>query len=118
MRCHARTEEQLRNATKHNHQGPQRRSTFSQSAGFSQQTGLRPTTARTDRREGQLTMQGCAVPLGGAQMSPKHPLLLLKYRVRDARPYFEALRRVGAEKRFTDSSGITLEWDIMRIGEK
>ena len=53
---------------------------------------------------------------GGAQMSPKHPNFLINTGDATAAD----LEELGEEvrKKVYDSSGITLEWEIMRIGEK
>ena len=53
---------------------------------------------------------------GGAQMSPKHPNFLINTGGATA----DDLESLGEEvrKKVYDSSGITLEWEIMRIGEK
>ena len=54
--------------------------------------------------------------LGKAQMSPKHPNFL----VNTGEATAAALEGLGemVRKKVYDSSGITLEWEIMRIGEK
>ena len=54
--------------------------------------------------------------LGGAQMSPKHPNFLINTGSATAAD-LEALGEL-VRKKVYDSSGITLEWEIMRIGEK
>lgn len=53
--------------------------------------------------------------LGGAQMSPKHPNFLINADNASA----EDLEELGelVRKRVFDSSGITLEWEIRRVGE-
>lgn len=53
---------------------------------------------------------------GGAQMSPKHANFLINTGAASAAD----LEGLGEEvrKKVYDSSGITLEWEIMRIGEK
>lgn len=53
---------------------------------------------------------------GGAQMSPKHPNFLINTGDATAAD----LEGLGEEvrKKVYDSSGITLQWEIMRIGEK
>ncbi len=53
--------------------------------------------------------------LGGAQMSPKHPNFLINADNATAAD----LENLGEQvrKKVYDSSGITLEWEIMRIGE-
>ncbi|MGJ8544982.1 MAG: UDP-N-acetylmuramate dehydrogenase [Sulfitobacter sp.] len=53
---------------------------------------------------------------GGAQMSPKHSNFLINTGEATA----DDLESLGEEvrKKVYDSSGITLEWEIMRIGEK
>ncbi|GLT10646.1 UDP-N-acetylmuramate dehydrogenase [Sulfitobacter porphyrae] len=53
--------------------------------------------------------------LGGAQMSPKHPNFLINAENATAAD----LENLGEQvrKKVYDSSGITLEWEIMRIGE-
>lgn len=53
--------------------------------------------------------------LGGAQMSPKHPNFLINTGGATAAE-LEALGE-DVRKKVYDSSGITLEWEIMRIGE-
>ncbi|RMH39424.1 MAG: UDP-N-acetylmuramate dehydrogenase [Alphaproteobacteria bacterium] len=53
--------------------------------------------------------------LGGAEMSPKHPNFL----VNAGNATAAELERLGEEvrKRVFQSAGITLEWEIMRVGE-
>ena len=53
--------------------------------------------------------------LGGAQMSPKHPNLLINADNATAAD----LENLGEQvrKKVYDSSGIRLQWEIMRIGE-
>ena len=53
--------------------------------------------------------------LGGAQMSPKHPNFL----VNTGEATATDLEKLGEQVRKTvyDKSGISLEWEIMRIGE-
>jgi len=53
---------------------------------------------------------------GGAQMSPKHANFLINTGNATAAD----LEGLGEEvrKKVYDSCGITLEWEIMRIGEK
>jgi len=53
--------------------------------------------------------------LGGAQMSPKHPNFLINTGGATAAE-LEALGE-DVRKKVYDSSGITLEWEVMRIGE-
>ncbi len=54
--------------------------------------------------------------LGGAQMSPKHPNFLIN--ANSATP--EDLENLGelVRKKVFDSSGITLQWEIRRVGER
>jgi len=54
--------------------------------------------------------------LGGAQMSPKHPNFMVNFD--SATP--DDLENLGelVRKRVFDSSGITLEWEIRRVGER
>ncbi|MEX0969136.1 MAG: UDP-N-acetylmuramate dehydrogenase [Paracoccaceae bacterium] len=54
--------------------------------------------------------------LGGAQMSPKHPNFLIN--ANSATP--DDLENLGelVRKRVFDSSGITLQWEIRRVGER
>ena len=53
--------------------------------------------------------------LGGAQMSPKHPNFLINTGTASA----QDLENLGelVRKKVYDSSGITLEWEIRRVGE-
>jgi UDP-N-acetylmuramate dehydrogenase len=53
--------------------------------------------------------------LGGAQMSPKHPNFLINTGTATA----QDLENLGelVRKKVYDSSGITLEWEIKRVGE-
>jgi len=53
--------------------------------------------------------------LGGAQMSPKHPNFLINTGGATAAD-LESLGEL-VRKKVYDSSGITLEWEIMRLGE-
>ena len=90
-------------------------STFRNPAGFS-------STGQADDRHDlkawktidDAGMRGAT--LGGAQMSPKHPNFLINTGGATA----AELEGLGEEvrKKVYDSSGITLEWEIMRIGEK
>jgi len=113
---HARMEEQLRKRdetqpTKDRSAG----STFRNPAGFS-------STGQADDRHDlkawkvidDAGLRGAT--LGGAQMSPKHPNFLINTGGASAAD----LEGLGEEvrKKVYDSSGITLEWEIMRIGEK
>ncbi|MFT6091202.1 UDP-N-acetylmuramate dehydrogenase [Sulfitobacter sp.] len=113
---HARMEDQLRKRdetqpTKDRSAG----STFRNPAGFS-------STGQADDRHDlkawkvidDAGMRGAT--LGGAQMSPKHPNFLINTGGATA----AELEGLGEEvrKKVYDSSGITLEWEIMRIGEK
>jgi len=54
--------------------------------------------------------------LGGAQMSPKHPNFMIN--ANNATP--DDLEKLGelVRKRVFDLSGITLEWEIRRVGER
>ncbi len=113
---HARMEEQLRKRdetqpTKDRSAG----STFRNPAGFS-------STGQADDRHDlkawkvidDAGLRGAT--LGGAQMSPKHPNFLINTGSATAAD-LEALGEL-VRKKVYDSSGITLEWEIMRIGEK
>jgi UDP-N-acetylmuramate dehydrogenase len=53
--------------------------------------------------------------LGGAQMSPKHPNFLIN--TGDATA--DDLEKLGelVRKKVYENSGLTLEWEIMRVGE-
>ena len=112
---HTRMEDQLRKRdetqpTKDRSAG----STFRNPAGFS-------STGQADDRHDlkawkvidDAGMRGAT--LGGAQMSPKHPNFLINTGGATA----AELEGLGEEvrKKVYDSSGITLEWEIMRIGE-
>ena len=113
---HARMEDQLRKRdetqpTKDRSAG----STFRNPAGFS-------STGQADDRHDlkawkvidDAGLRGAT--LGGAQMSPKHPNFLINTGSATAAD-LEALGEM-VRKKVYDSSGITLEWEIMRIGEK
>jgi len=86
-----------------NPQGPQAQGRrFAIRPGFSSTgQGRRPPATIWKGVEGSLTMQGLrGATLGGAQMSPKHPKLLINTGFRDGgRP--GGIRRVGAKKGFT-----------------
>ncbi|MBD3663644.1 UDP-N-acetylmuramate dehydrogenase [Sulfitobacter sp. TSTF-M16] len=112
---HARMEEQLRKRdetqpTKDRSAG----STFRNPAGFSS------TGAADDVHDlkawkviDDAGLRGAT--RGGAQMSPKHPNFLINTGTATAAD----LEGLGEEvrKKVYDSSGITLEWEIMRVGE-
>ena len=53
--------------------------------------------------------------LGGAQMSPKHPNFLINTGTATAAD-LEALGE-SVRKKVLQHSGISLEWEIMRVGE-
>ena len=59
---------------------------------------------------------GCrGLELGGAQMSPKHPNFLINTGLATAKD-LEALGEL-VRKKVYDKSGLTLEWELMRVGE-
>ena len=59
---------------------------------------------------------GCrGLELGGAQMSPKHPNFLINTGLATAKD-LEALGEL-VRKKVYDKSGLTLEWEIMRVGD-
>ena len=114
-KLHSRMEEQLRKRdetqpTKDRSAG----STFRNPAGFS-------STGRADDSHAlkawkvidDAGMRGATI--GGAQMSLKHPNFLINTGNATAAD-LEALGE-DVRKKVYDSSGITLEWEIMRIGE-
>ena len=114
-KLHSRMEEQLRKRdetqpTKDRSAG----STFRNPAGFS-------STGQADDSHAlkawkvidDAGMRGATI--GGAQMSPKHPNFLINTGNATAAD-LEALGE-DVRKKVYDSSGITLEWEIMRIGE-
>lgn len=89
-------------------------STFRNPAGFS-------STGRDDDRHDlkawkvidDAGLRGASV--GGAQMSEKHP----NFMINTGRATADELETLGEKvrKKVYDSSGITLEWEIMRVGE-
>ena len=70
----------------------------------------RPTADQEPRPPG---LRGAT--LGGAQMSPKHANFLVNTGGATAAD-LEALGEL-VRKRVFETSGVTLEWEIMRIGE-
>ena len=59
---------------------------------------------------------GCrGLELGGAQMSPKHPNFLINTGSASAKD-LEALGEL-VRKKVYDKSGLTLEWEVMRVGD-
>lgn len=59
---------------------------------------------------------GCrGLELGGAQMSPKHPNFLINTGLATAKD-LEALGEL-VRKMVYDKSGLTLEWEVMRVGD-
>lgn len=59
---------------------------------------------------------GCrGLELGGAQMSPKHPNFLINTGLATAKD-LEALGEL-VRKKVYDKSGLTLEWEVMRVGD-
>ena len=59
---------------------------------------------------------GCrGLELGGAQMSPKHPNFLINTGRATAKD-LEALGEL-VRKKVYDKSGLTLEWEVMRVGD-
>lgn len=59
---------------------------------------------------------GCrGLELGGAQMSPKHPNFLINTGLANAKD-LEALGEL-VRKKVYDKSGLTLEWEVMRVGD-
>jgi UDP-N-acetylmuramate dehydrogenase len=59
---------------------------------------------------------GCrGLELGGAQMSPKHPNFLINTGTATAKD-LEALGEL-VRKKVYDKSGLTLEWEVMRVGD-
>ncbi|MFQ3301774.1 MAG: UDP-N-acetylmuramate dehydrogenase [Planktomarina sp.] len=89
-------------------------STFRNPAGFS-------STGRADDRQDLKAWKviddaGCrGLELGGAQMSPKHPNFLINTGTASAKD-LEALGEL-VRKKVYDKSGLTLEWEIMRVGD-
>lgn len=113
---HARMEDQLRKRdetqpTKDRSAG----STFRNPAGFSS-TGQANDTheLKAWKMIEDAGLRGAR--LGGAQMSPKHPNFLINTGDATAAD-LEGLGEM-VRKKVYDSTGITLEWEIMRIGEK
>ena len=89
-------------------------STFRNPAGFS-------STGRADDRQDLKAWKviddaGCrGLELGGAQMSPKHPNFLINTGSASAKD-LEALGEL-VRKKVYDKSGLTLEWEVMRVGD-
>jgi UDP-N-acetylmuramate dehydrogenase len=89
-------------------------STFRNPAGFS-------STGRADDRQDLSAWKviddaGCrGLELGGAQMSPKHPNFLINTGSASAKD-LEALGEL-VRKKVYDKSGLTLEWEVMRVGD-
>ena len=89
-------------------------STFRNPAGFSS-TGL--AEDRQDLKAWKLIDDaGCrGLELGGAQMSPKHPNFLINTGSASAKD-LEALGEL-VRKKVYDKSGLTLEWEVLRVGD-
>ncbi|WP_322866301.1 UDP-N-acetylmuramate dehydrogenase [Aquicoccus sp. G2-2] len=89
-------------------------STFRNPAGFSS-TGRADDTHELKAWKviDEAGMRGAAI--GGAQMSEKHP----NFMINTGQATADDLETLGEEvrKKVYDSSGITLEWEIMRVGE-
>ena len=89
-------------------------STFRNPAGFS-------STGQADDRHdlkawSLIDAAGCrGLELGGAQMSPKHPNFLINTGQATAKD-LEALGEL-VRKKVYDKSGLTLEWEVMRVGD-
>ena len=89
-------------------------STFRNPAGFS-------STGQADdihemKAWNLIDAAGCrGLELGGAQMSPKHPNFLINTGLATAKD-LEALGEL-VRKKVYDKSGLTLEWEIMRVGD-
>ena len=89
-------------------------STFRNPAGFS-------STGRVDDCQSLKAWKviddaGCrGLELGGAQMSPKHPNFLINTGSASAKD-LEALGEL-VRKKVYDKSGLTLEWEVMRVGD-
>ncbi len=89
-------------------------STFRNPAGFS-------STGRADeihdlKAWNLIDAAGCrGLELGGAQMSPKHPNFLINTGLATAKD-LEALGEL-VRKKVYDKSGLTLEWEVMRVGD-
>ena len=89
-------------------------STFRNPAGFSS-TGQADDTHDL-KAWSLIDAAGCrGLELGGAQMSPKHPNFLINT---DAATAME-LETLGemVRKKVYDHSGLTLEWEVMRVGD-
>ena len=89
-------------------------STFRNPAGFS-------STGQADdshdlKAWSLIDAAGCrGLELGGAQMSPKHPNFLINTGQATAKD-LEALGEL-VRKKVYDKSGLTLEWEVMRVGD-
>jgi len=89
-------------------------STFRNPAGFS-------STGQADDIQDMkawklIDAAGCrGLELGGAQMSPKHPNFLINRGAATAMD-LEALGEM-VRKKVYDHSGLTLEWEVMRVGD-
>jgi UDP-N-acetylmuramate dehydrogenase len=89
-------------------------STFRNPAGFS-------STGQADdihdlKAWSLIDAAGCrGLELGGAQMSPKHPNFLINTGTATAKD-LEALGEL-VRKKVYDKSGLTLEWEVMRVGD-
>ena len=89
-------------------------STFRNPAGFS-------STGQADDIQDMkawklIDAAGCrGLELGGAQMSPKHPNFLINTGLATAKD-LEALGEL-VRKKVYDKSGLTLEWEVMRVGD-
>lgn len=89
-------------------------STFRNPAGFSS-TGQADDTHDL-KAWSLIDAAGCrGLELGGAQMSPKHPNFLINTGAATAMD-LEALGEV-VRKKVYDQSGLTLEWEVMRVGD-
>jgi UDP-N-acetylmuramate dehydrogenase len=89
-------------------------STFRNPAGFS-------STGQADDIQDMkawklIEAAGCrGLELGGAQMSPKHPNFLINTGLATAKD-LEGLGEL-VRKKVYDKSGLTLEWEVMRVGD-
>jgi UDP-N-acetylmuramate dehydrogenase len=89
-------------------------STFRNPAGFS-------STGRADDNHDLKAWKliddaGCrGLKVGGAQMSPKHPNFLINTGNANAKD-LETLGEL-VRKKVYDESGLTLEWEVMRVGD-
>ena len=89
-------------------------STFRNPAGFSS-TGKADDTHDL-KAWSLIDAAGCrGLEIGGAQMSPKHPNFLINTGAATAMD-LEALGEM-VRKKVYDHSGLTLEWEVMRVGD-